>query len=607
MKVLWFKPSTTHRAGRLPGLVLVAWLQLTLGLDSLTEAGVPTPPASSQTPGRPESRARGPVAIAFDRDRRRLIVANRKSGSLSVLDAQTRRWLGEFHVGKTLADLTPLPGDGEWAVVDQDDNALIHLRERAERFEVVARHELRSDPVRLVLSPDQTTLVVASRWGRCLSFFSWDRVTRTLSQSRTLELPFSPQDMLPVREGTALIVADAFGGNLASIDTRRGRVLSVRTLQAHNIRGLAASSDGGTVLLAHQELNPKARAIQDDVQWGALMSSKVRVLDLDGLLKEGPGESTRPLDDQDRRIDLGRVSGDPAALLCGRDGQVALALAGVDQIALGRDVAHIEVRTATGRRPTALAADWDRHELFVAETLDDTVSVYDLRAGKRLARIALGPEREPTLEDRGERLYFDARLSRGGWMSCQSCHTDGHSNGLNVDTIGDGGYGAPKRVPTLLGVGSTGPWSWNGRMERLDEQVHQSAVTTVQGVWPTESEVAELTAYLLTLKAPTPPLISPSSRPAAQRGEALFEAKCATCHAPPEYTTAGRFDVGLADEVGGRSFNPPSLRGVGRRTPLLHDGRAKSLEEVFRTHGHPRNTHWTDQEISDLLRFLESL
>ena len=32
--------------------------------------------------------------------------------------------------------------------------------------------------------------------------------------------------------------------------------------------------------------------------------------------------------------------------------------------------------------------------------------------------------------DRGERLFADARLSHDGWMSCQSCHTDGQSNGL---------------------------------------------------------------------------------------------------------------------------------------------------------------------------------
>ncbi len=35
-----------------------------------------------------------------------------------------------------------------------------------------------------------------------------------------------------------------------------------------------------------------------------------------------------------------------------------------------------------------------------------------------------------------------------------------------------------------------------------------------------------------------------------------------SCHALPEYTSPGRYDVGLRDEVGNREFNPPSLRGA---------------------------------------------
>ena len=154
-------------------------------------------------------------------------------------------------------------------------------------------------------------------------------------------------------------------------------------------------------------------------------------------------------------------------------------------------------------------------------------------------------------------------------MSCQSCHTDGHSNGLNVDTIGDGGYGAPKRVPSLLGTGETGPWGWNGRIAHLDEQVHQSAVSTMQGVWPTESEVAELSAYLRTLAAPRPISTASANQAALNRGRTLFDARCASCHAAPEYTSDQQYDVGLSDEVGRRQFNPPSLRGVSTRDSAL--------------------------------------
>ena len=53
------------------------------------------------------------------------------------------------------------------------------------------------------------------------------------------------------------------------------------------------------------------------------------------------------------------------------------------------------------------------------------------------------PAPEPDAVARGERLFHDARLSHDGWMSCHSCHVDGHTNGLVADTLGDGSYGAP--------------------------------------------------------------------------------------------------------------------------------------------------------------------
>ena len=52
-------------------------------------------------------------------------------------------------------------------------------------------------------------------------------------------------------------------------------------------------------------------------------------------------------------------------------------------------------------------------------------------------------------------------------MSCHSCHPDGHTNGLLNDNLGDGNFGAPKRVLSLLGVGQTGPWAWNGGVADL--------------------------------------------------------------------------------------------------------------------------------------------
>ena len=89
-------------------------------------------------------------------------------------------------------------------------------------------------------------------------------------------------------------------------------------------------------------------------------------------------------------------------------------------------------------------------------------------------------------------------------MSCHSCHTDGHTNNLLSDTLGDGSYGAPKRVPSLLGVAATGPWTWTGSIPRLEDQIRKSIVTTMHGTKPTDEQVADLAAYLSSLAPPSP-------------------------------------------------------------------------------------------------------
>jgi cytochrome c peroxidase len=92
------------------------------------------------------------------------------------------------------------------------------------------------------------------------------------------------------------------------------------------------------------------------------------------------------------------------------------------------------------------------------------------------------------------------------------------------------------------------------------------------------------------------------------KGRAVFEQrKCAACHIAPEYTSSGRYDVGLEDEAGGREFNPPSLRGVGNRDSFLHDGRVRSLEDVFLKERHPRGLTLSAQEVSELASFLRTL
>ena len=146
-------------------------------------------------------------------------------------------------------------------------------------------------------------------------------------------------------------------------------------------------------------------------------------------------------------------------------------------------------------------------------------------------------------------------------------------------------------------------------MSDLKEQVRKSLAVTMRGAKSKDDEVQDLEAFLRTL-SPPPPLApqTPTTKDAIGKGNELFaRLGCSTCHVPPLYTSAGTYDVGLADELDHRSYNPPSLRGVGHGGPYFHDNRAGALEEVFTKHRHQIKKELSSDELANLLMFLRSL
>jgi YVTN family beta-propeller protein len=561
------------------------------------------------------ARFRQPAALALVDGDSRLLVANRQSGSISAIDTRTRQVLAEHDVGRGLADIVALPDGRHLLAVDQAGNDILVLDWHANAIQVLARVQVSPDPVRIVVSSDGSSCVAASRWSRRLTFLELTRGRSpedepSLKIIQALDLPFCPQNLLASRDGSKLVVADAFGGKLALVDLQRRSLESVRSLPAHNIRGLALAADGKTLVVAHEVLNPLARSTFDDLHWGLLISNHLRVLRLDVVLK--PDADLLRGSGLFELGDVGKGAGDPSGLEVDSRGNLIVALGGVNEAAITHGPGQPLRRVAVGHRPGAMAVGRDGKVVYIANGLDDTVSVVEIDSGRNLAAIALGPSPEMSLADRGERLFFDARLSHDGWMSCHSCHTDGHTCGLKSDTLGDGSYGASKKIPSLLGVGATGPWTWTGSMERLEDQVRSSIQTTMHGPKPapTAEQVEALSAYLRSLRPLSPALTDgePATNEALMRGRDVFQSRrCDACHKPPEYTSLARFDVGLADEVGNRQFNPPSLRGVSRREPLLHDGRASTLEDLFQRHRHPRESFLSLKEIRDLVAFLRTL
>jgi YVTN family beta-propeller protein len=290
---------------------------------------------------------------------------------------------------------------------------------------------------------------------------------------------------------------------------------------------------------------------------------------------------------------------------------VVVTLAGVDEVAVGLESDFSLQRLRVGRRPTAVVVSGDGHTAFVANTFDDSISVVDVAERETMAAIPLGPQPELTEVQRGELLFYSGRLSHDSWMSCNSCHSDGHTNGQLSDNFSDRSFGAPKSVLSLLGRSGTEPFAWNGSASDYAEQITKSITLTMQGNdEPPPRDVAALAAFLKQL--PSPPSVDEArgtrNDAAVARGAAIFESQnCARCHKPPSFTTPGTYDVGLKDKQGNTHFNPPSLLGVGQRGPYFHDGSAASLRDVFELHGHQLQDALSDEQLADLLAFLRSL
>lgn len=585
----------------------VAFALVTSALSAVAPSG------ASAAEFQPERRLRRPVGlVAVDEW---LFVANGRSGTVSVVNPSRQTVVNEVAVGSRLSDLAAA-GDGRYLLAtDEEKHRLVLLERRGSELNAVRSLDVARFPVSVLVGADGKECTIASLWSRRLTFVEL-QVPRGgrdsgpgLSVSEVVDLPFAPRVQCLIGDGGRLVVADAFGGRFAVVDVRRQELVAVHSLPGHNIRGLAVSPDGRELLVSHQILNDEESTTEDNVFWGGVMLNVVRSIPLDELLaadrQKGPSDGTiHPLGQP------GSATGDPADILVTAGKQTIVALAGVDELAVRFTPLEPYIRRKVGRRPTALTVAPDGRFAYVANSFGDSISVLDLQTRRVTGEISLGPPPELTLADRGERLFYDARLSLNGWFSCHSCHTDGHTNGRLNDNFGDDYFGEPKRILSLLGTRDTGPWAWNGGAQTLARQIEKSIKVTMQGGAPDDATVRALNEYLLTLRPP-PSLAEARStrdRDAIERGRTVFTRQgCASCHTPPTYTSPDVYDVGIHDKRGTTEFNPPSLRGLSQRGPYFHDNRAGRLEDVFTKHRHGLDGELSRKELDDLLAFLRDL
>lgn len=559
-----------------------------------------------------------PAAIARLPRANRFAVALRNAREIAIVDMDAGRierfWRVDFEPISlaSLGDGETLGvggSDGEFALLDRD--GVVVCRLRAGR-----------GPTRIVDAPP-SHFAVAARWSE--DFALVDRATGTIVRRIPLGFPSGAMTRSNDPADDRLWIADAFGSKIAQIHINEltaaiePRVI-VRELDAVNIRGMAVTPDGRELLIAHMHQYGQVSITSSNIDWGLVLSSKLSFVPIDGF-GDRARDASRPLAVRRLTLDGSRHgAADPSAIAIGRDGRnVLIACRGAHRVLrvdrmLGTAAADSSLlpvgdsqkieEIEVGDGPIAIALDRAGETAITVDSAADRLTVLRVRDGRVLKTIAVGPENPRlTARDRGERLFHDGRLALDRWMSCASCHIDGHTNGLNFDTLGDRSYSDAKNTPSLLGVSSTHPYAWTGRFDTIEEQIAHSIATTLRGRRDDDATVADLAAYVRGL-APAPPRRT-ADDPLVTRGRLAFERRrCATCHEAPLYTKDEVFNVGMADFNGVNRFNPPSLRGVSRSAPFFHDGRAKTLKDALGIH-HPGRKKPEDSD--EIEAFLESL
>lgn len=309
-----------------------------------------------------------------------------------------------------------------------------------------------------------------------------------------------------------------------------------------------------------------------------------------------------------------------------------------------------------GRFPVDLSIDSEGHRLYVLAEVSREIIAYDIRpVGRDNRIIRLGSDYTSVKDDldpierAGESIFHDSsdrRMSQNGYMSCAVCHLEGEDDGRVWDftQLGEG----LRNTASLVNRGGTldGPLHWTANADEIEDFERQ--IRTLFGgsgflrrktlsddlsdmLGPRRAEGnPELQAVRRFLRRLDHRTGAPPDEPAPElvRGKDLFmsaETGCATCHPPPSFSDS-RFegkvpvlhDVGTIGQHSGSrlgaglvGIDTPSLRGVGRTPPYLHDGSASSIEDVLtarnRDDRHGRTSHLTPQQISDLARFIRTI
>ena len=289
---------------------------------------------------------------------------------------------------------------------------------------------------------------------------------------------------------------------------------------------------------------------------------------------------------------------------------------------------YVSARIPVGRAPKGLALSPDGRRLYVANRTDDTISVVDTAARQVASTISLGRGAQLTPERRGERLFFSARFAFQGHFGCANCHLEATVDGLSWDLEPDG-FGVDIVDNRMLeDVADTAPYKWNGSNPDLETECGprtEKYFYRAQSYSP--AELADLVSFIKAipsrpnryrrkdgeLTAQQQRGLSIFSRTLTKNGTPIaFDNQCIVCHNGPHYTNLSQVDVGTGKPTD-RSpvVDVPQLNNIAISAPYLHDGSARTLEEIW-TVFNPHDRHGvtndlSKDELNDLIEYLKTL
>jgi len=287
-------------------------------------------------------------------------------------------------------------------------------------------------------------------------------------------------------------------------------------------------------------------------------------------------------------------------------------------------IKHIETRNS----PRGMVVTPNGKNAFVANALDDTITVIDLERLEAVGLVDLGGPKTVTKVRFGEKVFHSAKITFHRQFSCHTCHPDGHIDGITYDIEPDGVGISPVDNRTLRGILDTAPFKWEGTNPSLQRQCGPRLAVFFTRIQPfTPEELSALDSYIATI--PRPPNryrpLGAELTEAQRRGKKLFErtvtndgraiqpdGRCVTCHPPPLFTDRSRRRVGTRMTYDREeAFDVPHLNNIYDSAPYLHNGIADTLEEIW-TRYNPGDEHgvtndMTKDQLNDLIEYLKTL